>query len=82
MDANASCGLLRHFDQLQDPRMERTRLHRLDDIVAIAIIAVICGAPGWTDVQEYAHSQYNWLKTFLHLPNGIPSPDTFAACLR
>ena len=77
MEANASRGLLRHFDPLEDPRMERTRLHRLDDIMAIAIIAVICGAQGWTDVQEYARSQYDWLKTFLHLPNGIPSHDTF-----
>lgn len=77
MDVNASRGLLRHFDQLEDSRMERTRLHRLDDIVAIAIIAVICGAEGWTDVEDYAHSKHDWLKTFLRLPNGVPSHDTF-----
>ena len=77
MDVNASRDLLRHFDSLEDPRIERTRLHRLDDIMAIAILAVICGADGWVDIADYGHSQYDWLKTILRLPNGIPSHDTF-----
>ena len=77
MDSHSSRGLLRHFDPLEDPRMDRTRLHRLDDILAIAILAVICGAEGWTDVENFGESKQDWLKTFLHLPNGIPSHDTF-----
>lgn len=77
MDSHKSRGLLRHFEQLYDPRMERTRLHRLDDIVAIAILAVICGAEGWTDVENFGQSKHHWLKTFLDLPHGIPSHDTF-----
>ena len=77
MDGHSSRGLLRHFDELHDPRMERTRLHRLDDIIAIAVLAVVCGAEGWVDIAEFGKSKRAWLKTFLHLPNGIPSHDTF-----
>jgi len=77
MDSQCPRGLLRHFQSLKDPRMERTRLHRLDDILAIAILAVICGADGWTEVEEFGNSKYDWLKAILRLPNGIPSHDTF-----
>jgi len=77
MDGQSQRDLLRCFDELEDPRMERTRLHRLDDILAIAILAVICGAEGWTDIEEFGKSKFDWLKTILHLPNGIPSHDTF-----
>jgi len=77
MDADAPRDLLGCFDGLEDPRIERTKLHRLDDIIAIAILAVVCGAEGWTDVAEFGRAKHGWLKTFLHLPNGIPSHDTF-----
>lgn len=77
MERQGPRDLLRHFDELEDPRMDRTRLHRLDDIIAIAILAVTCGADGWVDVELFGQSKYDWLKTFLHLPNGIPSHDTF-----
>jgi len=77
MDSHRSRGLLRHFESLNDPRMDRTQLHRLDDILAIAILAVICGAEGWTDVENFGQSKRDWLKTFLHLPHGIPSLDAF-----
>ena len=77
MDAKAPRDLFACFDDLPDPRMERTKAHRLDDILAIAIVAVVCGAQGWTDVQQFGIAKYDWLKTILHLPNGIPSHDTF-----
>jgi len=77
MDVNAPMGLLRAFDQLEDPRMERTRHHSLPDILAITICAVICGADGWTQVEEFGQCKKKWFKTFLDLPNGIPSHDTF-----
>jgi predicted transposase YbfD/YdcC len=77
MDADAPRDLFGCFDDLQDPRVERTRHHRLDDILAIAIMAVICGAEGWTDVAAFGKAKFVWLKTFLHLPHGIPSHDTF-----
>jgi predicted transposase YbfD/YdcC len=70
-------SLLTHFQVLEDPRLERSRLHSLLDIVAITICAVICGADSWVEVQKYGIAKYDWLKGFLQLPNGIPSHDTF-----
>ena len=66
-----------HFSQVEDPRIDRTKEHKLIDIIAIAICAVICGAEGWTDIENFGNSKLPWLKTFLELPNGIPSHDTF-----
>ena len=77
MDVKATHGLLRALKNLPDPRMERTKRHRLEDILAIAICAVICGANGWTQVELFGNSKIKWFKKFLALPNGIPSHDTF-----
>jgi predicted transposase YbfD/YdcC len=75
--ARPDLSIQTHFADLKDPRMERTRYHNLMDIVVIAICAVICGADGWLDVEAYGLAKYDWLKSFLQLPNGIPSHDTF-----
>jgi len=77
MDANAPRGLLRAFAELEDPRMDRTKKHSLADILTIAISAVICGADGWVQVEEFGDCKEQWFRTFLDLPNGIPSHDTF-----
>lgn len=66
-----------HFSKVTDPRKDRTKDHKLMDIIAIAICAVICGAEGWVDIELYGKSKQPWLSTFLELPNGIPSHDTF-----
>jgi predicted transposase YbfD/YdcC len=66
-----------HFSKVEDPRIDRTKEHKLIDIIAIAICGVICGAEGWTDIENFGNSKLPWLKTFLELPNGIPSHDTF-----
>jgi DDE_Tnp_1-associated len=65
-----------YFTELKDPRVERTRYHLLTDIITIAILAVIAGAQGWEDIEEYGINKKEWLQTFLELPFGIPSPDT------
>src|SRR6266487_332445 len=65
------------FAQVEDPRLERTKQHRLRDIIIIAICAVICGADGWVGIEEFGKAKEDWLSTFLELPNGIPSHDTF-----
>lgn len=70
-------SLLEHFADLSDPRIERTKLHMLSDILVIAVSAVICGAEGWTDIEEFGRSKAEWLRKLLPLANGIPSPDTF-----
>ena len=76
MDARATGGFLRFFSDLPDPRAANC-IHRLCDIFAIAICAVICGSEGWVDVELFAHSKRAWLGTFLDLSRGIPSHDTF-----
>lgn len=65
------------FADLTDPRVDRTKDHLLLDIVAIAICAVICGADSWVAIEEFGIAKQAWLQTFLALPNGIPSHDTF-----
>lgn len=65
------------FADLPDPRVARTRLHRLDDLLVIAVCAVICGADSFEEIEEFGHAKEPWLKRFLTLPNGIPSHDTF-----
>lgn len=77
MDVDAPGSLLRAFTQLRDPRMDRTKKHSLSDIMTIAICAVICGADGWAQVEEFGYCKEKWFKIFLDLPNGIPSHDTF-----
>ena len=66
-----------HFGTVKDPRIDRSKEHNLIDIISIAICAVICGAEGWVDIENFGKSKVIWLKTFLELPNGIPSHDTF-----
>jgi predicted transposase YbfD/YdcC len=67
-----------HFANLEDPRIERSKEHLLKDIIAIAILAIISGADGWVAIEAYGNAKYEWLKSFLELPNGIPSHDTFS----
>lgn len=67
-----------NFAQMLDPRIDRTKRHKLIDILTIAICAVICGADSWVAIELYGCTKYEWLKTFLELPNGIPSYDAFA----
>src|SRR3990172_6246780 len=77
MPDTPTASLEQHFAGLTDPRVERTREHKLLDIVLIAVCAAICGADGWVDVEEFGKAKQTWLQTFLELPNGIPSHDTF-----
>lgn len=67
-----------HFSAIEAPRIDRSKQHKLIDLITIAICAVICGAEGWTDIETYGLTKYEWLKQFLELPNRIPSHDTFA----
>jgi len=69
-----------HFASLTDPRCSNAR-HQLIDILVIAICAVICGAEGWEDIEEYGQAQAEWFGQFLDLPHGIPCHDTFRRVL-
>src|SRR5258708_37837909 len=66
-----------YFGDLADPRVERTKRHKLLDIVAIAICGVMYGADNWVEIEEFGRVGEGWLREFLELPNGIASHDTF-----
>jgi predicted transposase YbfD/YdcC len=70
-------GLHTCFDDLPDPRNENSCDHLLFDIIAVALLAVMCGADDWTDLETFAKLKLKWLKTFLLMPGGAPSHDTF-----
>ena len=69
--------LVEYFQALDDPRIDRTKRHHLLDIVSIAICGTICGADNWVDIELFGNCKEEWFRTFLELPNGIPSHDTF-----
>ena len=63
--------------KIEDPRIERTRLHNLIDILVIAICSSMCGMTGWEEFEAFGEKKKEWFSSFLELPNGIPSHDTF-----
>ena len=77
MDATPWISIAPQFARLTDPRVARTRVHRLGDLVTIALCAILCGADDWVAVETFGRSKEAWLRTFLALPGGIPSHDTF-----
>src|SRR5882672_10592349 len=66
-----------YFTQLKDPRRRHRRLHLLQDLIVIALCAVIAGAQDWQEIETFGRKRRDWLKRFLKLPHGIPSHDTF-----
>ncbi|WP_415838387.1 ISAs1 family transposase, partial [Polaromonas hydrogenivorans] len=77
MTQSTGTSLMEHLRQVPDPRIERTRRHELMDILVIALCAVIGGADNWVDVVQFGKAKKEWFATFLKLPNGIASHDTF-----
>ena len=77
MEKESSVAIIDHFLELEDPRLNRKKDHLLIDIVTITICAVICGADDWVAISKFAIAKQMWFKTFLKLPNGIASHDTF-----
>lgn len=69
------------FSDLPDPRRTQGRRHKLIDILAIALCAVVCGADEFTEIEEFGQTREAWLRQFLVLPHGIPSHDTFGRVL-
>jgi predicted transposase YbfD/YdcC len=75
-DEENTASVLEYLATVPDPRKERTRLHSLKDILVLSLCAIICGADGFVAIEEFGIRKKEWLKTFLDLPNGIPSHDT------
>jgi len=74
---SGSSSIMQDFYDLPDPRDDMNKKHHASDIVAITICAVISGADGWNEIERFAQNRHKWFSTFLLLPNGIPSHDTF-----
>jgi len=70
------------FSEIEDPRHEKGKHHELVDILCLAVLAVIAGAEGWEDVEEFGKQKRLWLQRFLRLPGGIPSHDTISRVFR
>jgi predicted transposase YbfD/YdcC len=81
MEASAHMLLLRLFRDMPDPRMVGKVSHKLHDILVITVCAVLCGLDHWTQIEDFGKAHEAWFRTFLDLPNGIPSHDTFGKVL-
>lgn len=77
MEDSAHTLLLRIFRDMPDQRMPGKIIHKLHDILVITVCAVICGLEHWTQIEDFAKANEQWLKSFLELPGSIPSHDTF-----
>lgn len=69
-------NLITIMGKLPDPRLPRKRKHHLMDILVLTILAILCGAESWDSIALFGKKKHDFLKTFLKLPNGIPSHDT------
>lgn len=70
-------SLITHFQDLPDPRVNRRKEHDLIDVLVIAICTLLCGGESFNDMEDFGLAKEDWFKTFLSLPHGIPSHDTF-----
>jgi predicted transposase YbfD/YdcC len=77
VESNPVKSLQECFSTLTDPRKERARRHELLDIIILAVCAVICDCNSWVDIAQFCRIRLDWFQSFLNLPNGIPSHDTF-----
>ena len=73
----AILDLKSYFCGMNDPRIDRRKVHKMEDLIFISIACVVCGGESWYDMGLYCKLKYDWLKTFLEFPGGIPSHDTF-----
>jgi hypothetical protein len=77
MAVTVNASIVEHFQTLEDPRIARTKKHNLLDILVIALCTLLTGGEGFQDMELFGKSKRAWLQTFLALPHGIPSHDTF-----
>ena len=69
-------SISKYFQDLPDPRSDRGKRHVLTDMLLLTVCAVICGADGWVEVEDFGRAKAGWLRLFLKLPHGVPSHDT------
>ena len=71
-------SLIEHFSELEDPRVERNKKHELIDVIVLCVCAVVSGAEGWSDIEEFGLAKLKWLRRYVPLANGVPVDDTIA----
>jgi hypothetical protein len=77
MMPTSKLSIFHYFEDIEDPRKDINKLHILHDILTTTVCATICGAEGWEEIAQYSRINEEWFKTFLKLPNGIPSGSTY-----
>jgi len=70
-------SIIHHFSSIEDPRLDRQKKHKLQDIFFITLCAVICGADNWVAIEEFGKAKVDWFTELLSLQHGIPAHDTF-----
>ncbi len=78
MNNRAPEGLIEHFSKLEDPRIDRNKKHELIDVIVLCVCAVLSGAEGWCDIEEFGRAKLDWLRRYVPLANGVPVDDTIA----
>ena len=73
----AKSSLIAHLSEVPDPRINRRKEHELVDVLVIAVCTLLCAGESFNDMEDFGKAKLDWFKTFLNLPNGIPSHDTF-----
>ncbi len=74
--------LLKHFENVDDPRVDRTKRYPLNEIIFLIISATISGCEGWKSIRDFGMLKIEWLQQFLPYDNGIPVDDTIARVMR
>lgn len=77
MPASLNASIVDHFQALEDPCIDQANKHRLLDILVLAVCTLLTGGEGFQEMELFGKRQLHWLQTFLALPNGMPSHDTF-----
>jgi predicted transposase YbfD/YdcC len=82
MPARWPLKVTEYFQEITDPRRDLGKRHELLDVLILSLSGLLCGCESWMDVADYARTKQEWFETFLDLPNGIPSHDTFDRIFR
>ena len=77
-----NAGLIEHFSSLPDPRVDRTKVYPLAEIILLIIAGTLSGCDGWKSIKDFGEAKLSWLRRFLPYDNGIPVDDTLARVMR
>jgi hypothetical protein len=78
----AKNNLVECMSIVEDPRIDRSKAHDLQDILVLSVLAVLCGADGWEDIELFGKIRLSWLRKFIKLKNCVPSHDTISRVFR